>query len=74
MVLKLLLVICGYGGVQKNRADLRISLQLQEYIVVQRLFQPLLCMLARCGRNQLIRQIEFMKAENEMLRKRIPTK
>jgi hypothetical protein len=30
-------------------------------------------MLARCSRNQLIRQIEFMKAENEMLRKRIPT-
>ena len=37
-----------------------------------RIFQPLLFVLARCTRNQLIRQIEFLKAENEMLRKRIP--
>jgi putative transposase len=39
-----------------------------------RIFQPLLFLLARCTRNQLIRQIEFLKAENEMLRKRIPKK
>lgn len=37
-----------------------------------RIFQPLLFVLARCTRHQLIRQIEFLKAENEMLRKRIP--
>jgi putative transposase len=37
-----------------------------------RIFQPLLFVLVRCTRNQLIRQIEFLKAENEMLRKRIP--
>ena len=34
--------------------------------------QPLLFFLARCTRNQLIRQIEFLKAENQMLRKRVP--
>jgi putative transposase len=38
------------------------------------LVQPLLFFLARCTRNQLIRQIEFLKAENEMLRKRVPKK
>lgn len=36
-----------------------------------RVIQPLLFLLARCTRNQLIRQIEFLKAENEMLRTRI---
>jgi putative transposase len=42
-----------------------------EYIAMERLFQPLLFFLARCSRNQLIRQIEFLKAENEMLRERV---
>lgn len=37
-----------------------------------RVFQPLLFLLARCTRNELIRQIEFLKAENEMLRSRVP--
>lgn len=36
-----------------------------------RVFQPLLFMLARCTRNELIRQIKFLQAENEVLRKRV---
>jgi putative transposase len=36
-----------------------------------RVFQPLLFMLARCTRNELIRQIEFLKVENEILWKRL---
>lgn len=39
-----------------------------------RLFQPLFFYLASCTENQLVRQIEFLKAENEMLRKRVPKK
>lgn len=39
-----------------------------------RIFQPLLFLLARCTRNELIRQVEWLKAENEMLRKRVDKK
>ena len=35
-----------------------------------RIFQPLLFFLARCNRNELIRQIEWLNAENEILWKR----
>jgi transposase InsO family protein len=37
-----------------------------------RLFQSLLFFLARCTENDLRRQIEFLKVENEMLRQRVP--
>lgn len=37
-----------------------------------RLFQPFLFFLAYCTENELRRQIEFLKAETELLRKRVP--
>ncbi len=37
-----------------------------------RLFQPLLFFLACCTEGQLRRQIEFLKAENQMLRTHVP--
>ena len=37
-------------------------------------FSPFLFHLARCTENELRRQIEFFKAENEMLRQRVPKK
>jgi putative transposase len=44
----------------------------QEYTAMGWPVQPLLFVLARCTRNKLILQLEFLKAENEMLRKRVP--
>lgn len=41
---------------------------------MSRLFQPLLFLFAKCTKNELIRQLEFLKAENEILRKRVPQK
>ena len=38
---------------------------------MDRLFQPLRFVLVRYSRNELIRQIEFLRAENQMLRKRV---
>ena len=39
--------------------------------MASRIFQPLLFMLAASTENQLIRQVEYLKAENQMLRKRV---
>jgi putative transposase len=35
------------------------------------LFHPLQFVLARCTKNELIRHIEFLRAENEILRTRV---
>jgi putative transposase len=56
----------------KSLRSSQLPSKLLEYIPMERLFQPLLFFLARCSRNQLIRQIEFLRAENELLRKRLP--
>ncbi|MEX2168546.1 MAG: integrase core domain-containing protein [Pirellulales bacterium] len=41
---------------------------------MERLFQPLLYLIPRCSRNELLRQIEFLQAENQLLRGRVPKK
>jgi putative transposase len=43
-----------------------------DFTAMGRLFQPFLFLLATCTEHQLRRQIEFLKAVNEMLRKRVP--
>jgi len=37
-------------------------------------FSPFQFYLARCTENELRKQIEFLKIENEMLRRRVPKK
>lgn len=41
---------------------------------MSRMFQPLLFMLAVAAEDELRKQIELFKAENEMLRRRVPKK
>ncbi len=64
----------GFTGVQID-CHIVFSLKfISDCITMARFFQPLLFMLAKCQEDQLVRQIEFLKAENEMLRKRVPKK
>jgi hypothetical protein len=55
----------------KSLRPSQLASKLLEYIPMERLFQPLLFFIARCSRNELIRHIELLKTENEMLRKRL---
>jgi Integrase core domain len=57
------------AGYKKNVLPL-LAHDFQEYMAMGWLVQPLLFFLARCTRNQLIWNIEFLKTENEVLRKR----
>ena len=61
-------------GYKKVVTLVLLSLNSRHSITMSRIFQPLLFLLARCTRNELIRQIEFLKAENQMLRQRVPKK
>jgi len=65
-------VAIGVRGVQKVRPVAHQPSLCMEYTLWNGSSSPYsLFFLARCSRNQLIRQIEFLKAENEMLRQRI---
>jgi putative transposase len=46
----------------------------KDFTTMARTFQSLLFMLAGCSDDRLIRQNELLKAENDMLRKRVPKK
>ena len=61
-------------GYKKTVTFALSPLNLRHFITMSRIFQPLLFLLARCTRNELIRQIEFLKAENLILRQRVPKK
>jgi hypothetical protein len=55
-------------AVYKNIAAPIFSCMTLDSIATGRLFYPLLFLMAKCTRHQLIRQIEFLHAENQMLR------
>jgi putative transposase len=60
-------------AVYKNIAAPFFSFMTFDSIAMGRLFHPLLFLLAKCTRHQLIRQIEFLNAENQMLRAHLKT-
>ena len=61
-------------AVQKGCDTSRKLLVFPSVITMIRLFQPLYFFLATCREKELVHQIEFMRAEMRMLRKRIPQK
>ena len=56
----------------KKMLPASISPVIEVVAQMSRVFQPLLFLLARSAHEQLARQVESLKAENEILRKRVP--
>src|SRR3954452_24171183 len=56
----------------KTPSPLACTAQAAHVIAMRWLFQPLLLLIAKSTESQLAAQVEFLKAENRLLRKRLP--